>query len=272
MKKTALNIMSACLSLVALMALSSTAVASMITVEYLFGDGPGRDSYGGMSMNTDNVNNGEWSLEENYAEFVASGNVSAWGLLDLSDLGRTAGTDFSVTLTGSYETIGQNQGFRGGVGALTNDANPDSSVGYYGAIIRPQEQPDTDNPRLVTLSDTSVLGQNAANTIALEVPDTTHNSSAFTITLAGTYNVDGHLSLSTEIDYAAGLFSLSTDSPITDPHTGVYFGPAARLQSDTTFRIEQMDITFVPEPATGGLLMAGMAGLLILVRRRRLRG
>ncbi len=117
MKNRLLQRMSACLSLVALMALSSTAVASMITVEYLFGDGEGRDSYGAMSMHTDNVNNGDWSLEANYAEFVASGNVSAWGLLDLSDLGRTAGTDFSVTLTGSYETIGQGQGFRGGVGA-----------------------------------------------------------------------------------------------------------------------------------------------------------
>jgi hypothetical protein len=101
-----------------------------------------------------------------------------------------------------------------------------------------------------------------------------HFNTTYTLRLEGSYNLDGHLTLTLSLMNAAGTTTYGTSATATDttPYTGDYFGYRNRIGLSGAGPVIQFDnysIETVPEPSAAVLLVGALAAALVKRRRGR---
>ena len=254
------------LSLLTGAALFTTAAQGQQVLAINFGSD--NDGDGGLALATAATEEG-WSIETGSLRHTGD-SASAWyNHIGSTTLPSVAGTDFEIELTFQWNQLGDGSAFRRiGVAFLGTASNDDLAAGdnYYYATFFPL-QGDHGQLRLMDSVEGSTLTSNVSRTSG--VGGAASSNVEFTLSLAGTYDDDGDLTVAFSVSDPngdGGETVLSTTIAAGSAFSGSHFGIAGRARHNDT--IDYGSFTAIPEPSTYAAL-AGLLALGLVIMRRR---
>lgn len=195
-------------------------------------------------------------------------NIATSATMQFTNVGTAPGTAFveKVTATPTNAGAGLGNDFfgLGALGTGPNLTNADPVTANNTAYLA--DLNGSNAVRIIKL----VNGATTATLATGTFPVTPTLNTAYTLTLTGTYNATGGLTLSFNVTDGTSAVTIANATPDTTPLTGQYFGPrnrnSATAGTSATATVDNFSLV-VPEPA--GLGLIGMAAAGLLGRRRR---
>lgn len=203
----------------------------------------------------------QWTLTGTgtYKNRTTSADLAMSSVVDVSDLGGPAATADDFTLTTSFiirSYVGANTTF--GFAALGNSTALSS---FYLADVQ-----GNGTMRLYRINS----GGNTALTSTTFAGGTLQTGVEYTLTLDGTYNDLGDLTLDLLLSSPTLSTSINSTLLAANVYQGRYFGLRDRSSgAGSRLDVDFLGLSIVPEPATLALLGLGAAATVALRRRRR---